>query len=77
MKALPALPLRAKDAVEHTLLHTVLRLDAQEVSYPDARDVECEIAQYQSTHQCHSPIDIALHGMRSHIDGMLHRPHLS
>jgi hypothetical protein len=44
MKALPALPLRAKDAVEHTLLHTVLRLDAQEVSYPDARDVECEIA---------------------------------
>ena len=44
MKALPTLPLRAKDAVEHTLLHTVLRLDAQEVSYPDARDVECEIA---------------------------------
>ena len=36
--SLLAPPLRAKQSVEHGLLHSVLRLDAQDVAHPDARD---------------------------------------
>ena len=76
MKSFSPLPFRAKDAVEHFLLHTVLRLDAQEITNPNRGDIEGEVGKNQASHQAHSPIDVTLHGMGSHIDGSLHRPYL-
>ena len=76
MQSFPAMPFRAKNTVEHTLLHTVLCLDAQEIANPYRRNIEGEICKYQKSHDSHSPVDVALDSMGSHVDGTLHRPNL-
>ena len=76
MHLLPAVPLGTQDAIEHALLHAVLRPDAQHVANPDASYAQGEVAENQQSHQAHRPIDIALHGMGGNIDGTLHRPYL-
>ena len=75
--ALLAVPLRAQDAVEHVLLHAVLRLDAQDVLDPDARDVEGKVGQDECRHDAHGHVERPFVNALGHLDGMLHRPHLS
>ena len=76
MQPFTALPFRAKNTVEHFLLHPVLRLDAQNVAYPYGANIDGKVTEYQSAHHGHSPIETAFHHMGSHVDGMLYRPHL-
>ena len=71
-----AVPLGSQDAVEHVLLHAVLCTDAKNIAHPHTGDIECKIKQNKAAHQGHGPVDGARHHARSHIDGVLHRPHL-
>ncbi len=70
-------PLRAQYAVEHALLHAVLRLDAEDVLHPYTADADGEVAEDEHTHDAHGPRQRALDGVRGHVDGMLHRPNLT
>ena len=73
---LPSAPLGAQYAVEHTLLHAVLRLYSENVAHPHRRYVQCEVAQYECRHDAHGEVYGAFRRARRHVDGMLHRPHL-
>ena len=69
------MPFRAQDTVEHTLLHTVLRLDAQQVPHPYGSNVQGEVAENQSSHDGYRHIDTAVDDMRRHVDGVLDSPY--
>ena len=72
MMLLLAVPLRAEDAVEHALLHTVLRFDAQEILHPDGRNIERKITENECTHQSHSPVDGTFGRPRGYINSIFH-----
>ena len=63
-------------ALEHHLLHTVLRLDAQHVTHPHRGDGERKVTEYEQGYDCHSPDDAALCMVGGYVDGVLHRPYL-
>ncbi len=72
MVMLPAVPLRAKNAVEHALLHAVLRAYAENVLHPRAADAQQEVAKNQYAHYGHGPIEISTLCATRHVDGMAH-----
>ena len=77
MERLLAVPLRAQNTVEHTLLHAVLCPYTQNIAHPNTRYVQRESAQNESTHKPHRSIQRAIGRPRSHVDGMLNGPNLS
>ena len=75
MSRLLSVPFGVQKAVEQLLLHTVLSLDAEDILYPNAGNIQRKITKDKHSHDAYSPIKVALDGMRSYVDGILDGPH--
>ena len=75
MHGFPALPLLLQQMGHKLLLHTVLGLDAEDVTYPYPRDTHAKLGQDNHGHEAHGPVDGAGLDAGGDVDGVVDGPH--